>query len=63
MSYESNKYYNGNLYANIANDVKNQQLFMNLHANIVMDVKNQPLLQDLYASITMKYNTFVNSFV
>jgi hypothetical protein len=41
MSYESHKYYNGNIYANIAKDVKNQQLFMDLHAGIVMDVKNQ----------------------
>jgi hypothetical protein len=29
MSYESHKYYNGNLYANIAMDIKNQQ-----HASI-----------------------------
>jgi hypothetical protein len=28
MSYEYHKYYNGNLYANVVNDVKNQQLFM-----------------------------------
>ncbi len=34
MSYESHKYYNGNLYANIAKDVKNQQLFMDLHVGI-----------------------------
>jgi hypothetical protein len=27
MSYESHKYHNGNLYASIAKDVKNQQLF------------------------------------
>jgi hypothetical protein len=39
MSYESHKYYNGNLYASNAKDVKNQQLFMDLHANIAMDVK------------------------
>jgi hypothetical protein len=38
MSYESYKYYNGNLYGNIAKDVKNQQLFMDLYAGIVMDV-------------------------
>ncbi len=40
MSYESHKYYNGNLYASITKDVKNQQLFMDLHASIAMDVKN-----------------------
>jgi hypothetical protein len=52
--YESHKYYNGNLYVNIAKDVKNQQLFMDLHANIVSDVeKNQQLLWNLYASIAM----------
>jgi len=28
MSYEYHKYYNGKLYANVVNDVKNQQLFM-----------------------------------
>jgi hypothetical protein len=39
MSYESYKYYNGNLYANNVKDVKNQQLFMDLHASIVMYVK------------------------
>jgi hypothetical protein len=39
MSYESHKYYNGNLYVSIAKDVKNQQLFMDLCAGIVMDVK------------------------
>jgi len=52
MSYESHKYYNGNLYANIAKDVKNQQLFMDLYASTVMDVKKNQLL-NLYASITM----------
>jgi hypothetical protein len=39
MSYKSYKYYNGNLYASNAKDVKNQQLYMDLHAGIVMDVK------------------------
>jgi len=39
MSYESNKYYNENLYANIAKDVENQRLFMDLHAGVAMDVK------------------------
>jgi hypothetical protein len=38
MSYESHKYYNGNLYASITKDVKNQQLFMDLNLSIVMDV-------------------------
>jgi hypothetical protein len=65
----SHKYYNGNLYASIAKDVKNQKLFMDLYANIVMDVKkstigllcgycngckkNQQLLRDLCVDITM----------
>jgi len=40
MSYEAHKYYNGNLYASIAKDVKNQQLFMDLYAGFVMNVKN-----------------------
>jgi len=39
MSYESHKYYNGNLYASIVKDVKNQQLFMDLYVDIVMYVK------------------------
>jgi hypothetical protein len=39
MSYESHKYYNGNLHANIVKDVKNQQLFMKLCARTVLDVK------------------------
>jgi hypothetical protein len=39
MSYESNKYYNGNLYASNTKYVKNQQLFMDLHASITMDKK------------------------
>jgi hypothetical protein len=39
MSYESHKYYNGNLYVNITKDVKNQQLFMKLYACTIMDVK------------------------
>jgi hypothetical protein len=44
MSYESHKYYNGNLYASITKDVKNQQLFMDLYVGIAMDVrKNQQL--------------------
>ncbi len=44
MSYESHKYYNGNLYASIVKDVKNKQLFMDLHVGITLDAKNQPLL-------------------
>jgi hypothetical protein len=39
MSYESDKYYNGNLYVNIAKYVKNQQLFLDLYAGSIMDVK------------------------
>jgi hypothetical protein len=38
MPYESHKYYNGNLYASIVKNVKNQQLFMDLYAGTVMDV-------------------------
>jgi len=52
LSYESYKYYNGNLYASIIKDVKNQQLFIDIYASIVMDVKKNQLL-NLYASITM----------
>ncbi len=44
MSNESYKYYNGNLYASIAKDVKNQQLFMDLHAGIAIDVKTNNYL-------------------
>jgi hypothetical protein len=40
MSYESHKYYNGNLYASIAKDVKNEQLFMDPYASTIGDVKN-----------------------
>jgi hypothetical protein len=43
MSYESHKYYNGNLYASITKDVKNDQLFMDLYAGIVMDVKKSTI--------------------
>ncbi len=39
MSYESHKYYNGNLYASNAKSVKNQQLFMDLRVGVAMDVK------------------------
>jgi hypothetical protein len=39
LSYESHKYYNGNLYASMAKDVKNQQLFINLYVGTIMDVK------------------------
>jgi len=53
MSYESHKYYNGNLYVNIVKYVKNQQLLMDLHVSITMDVKNQQLSRDLYVSIAM----------
>jgi hypothetical protein len=57
MLYEFYKYYNGNLYASNAKNVKNQQLFMDLHAGIVMDVKNQQLLQNLYVGIAMDVKT------
>jgi hypothetical protein len=53
MSYESHKYYNGNLYVNIVKYVLNQQLLMDLHVSIIMDVKNQQLLRDLYVGIVM----------
>jgi hypothetical protein len=39
MSYESHKYYNGNLYVSIAKDVKNQQLLMDLYVGTIMNVK------------------------
>jgi hypothetical protein len=39
LSYESHKYYNGNLYASMAKDVKNQQLFIDLYVGTIMDVK------------------------
>jgi hypothetical protein len=41
MSYESHKYYNGNLFASIAKHVKNHQLFMDLYASTIMDVKKK----------------------
>jgi hypothetical protein len=53
MSYESHKYYNENLYASIAKDVKNQQLFMDLHASIAMDVKKPAIIT---RPICMYYN-------
>ncbi len=43
MSYESHKYYNGNLYASTIKDVKNQQLFMDLNVGIIMDVKKSTI--------------------
>jgi hypothetical protein len=59
MSYESHKYYNGNLYASIIKDVKNQQL--DLYAGIAIDVrKTNNYLQDLYADITMDVKKLVN---
>jgi len=39
LSYESQKYYNGNLYVSMAKDVKNQQLFIDLYVGTIMDVK------------------------
>jgi len=53
MSYESHKYYNGNLYVSNVKYVKNQQLLQDLYASIAMVIKNQQLLWDLYAGITM----------
>jgi len=53
LSYESHKYYIGNLYASIAKDVKKHDIFMDLYVGIVMDVKKQQLFMDLYASIVM----------
>ncbi len=44
MSYESHKHQNGNLYANNAKDVKNQQLFMDLHVGIAMDIKKPTII-------------------
>jgi hypothetical protein len=47
MSYESHKYYNGNLYASTAKDVENQQLSMDLHAGIAMNVKKTTIITRL----------------
>jgi hypothetical protein len=53
-SYESCKYCNGNLYAGIVKDFKNQQLFMDLYVSIATDVKKiNYYLQGLEASIVM----------
>jgi hypothetical protein len=46
MSYDSHKYYNGNLYASITKDVKKQQL--NLYAGIAMDVKKSIIIYKTY---------------
>ncbi len=51
MSYESHKYYNGNLCANITKDVKIQQLFMDLHVGIVMDVKQTNNYYETYMRV------------
>jgi hypothetical protein len=51
MSYESHKYYNGNLCANITKDVKIQQLFMDLHVGIVMDVKQTDNYYETYIQV------------
>jgi hypothetical protein len=53
MSYESHTYYNGNLYASNAKDVKNRQLFMHLHADITKDVKNPTTITRPNVGITM----------
>ncbi len=57
MSYESHKYYNGNLYASNAKYVKNQQLFMDLHVGIAMDVKK---LAIIIKPICKYYNGYKN---
>jgi hypothetical protein len=44
MSYESHKYYNGNLYVGISKNVKSQRIFMDLHAGIAMDVKKPTII-------------------
>jgi hypothetical protein len=78
MSYESHKYYNGNLYASMAKYVKNQQLFMDLYPRTVMDVKKSTIklickyynwckktsnyLQELYASIAMDIRKLVTIY-
>jgi hypothetical protein len=51
MSYESHKYYNGNLYASNTKDVKNQQLFMDLHVGITMDVKKTNNYYETYMRV------------
>ncbi len=57
MSYESHKYYNGNLYANNAKNVEIQQLFMDLHAGIAMDVKKLVIIM---RPICKYYNSYKN---
>jgi hypothetical protein len=49
MSYESHKYYNGNLYVSIAKDVKNQQLY--LYAGIAMKVKKPTTIYKTYMQV------------
>jgi len=56
MSYESNKYYNGNLYASIAMDVKNQQLLRDPYASIVMDVKKPTIIYKTYMWVLHIWN-------
>jgi len=52
LSYESHKYYNGNLYASMAKNVKNQLL--DLCVNITMNVKKTSnYLQKIYVGIIM----------
>ncbi len=51
MSYESHKYCNGDLYAGITKDVKNQQLFTNLYVRIVMDVRKLATIYETYMRV------------
>jgi hypothetical protein len=54
MSYESHKYYNGNLYASIAKDVKNQLL--DLYVSIIMDVKKPATIYETYMWVLHIWN-------
>jgi len=62
MSYESHKYYNGNLYASITKNVKNQQLFMDLYAGIAMDVKTSNYYET-YMQVLHIWNDFMKIII
>jgi len=51
MSYESHKYYNGNLCASITKDVKIQPLFTDLYLGIAMDVKQTNNYYETYMRV------------
>jgi hypothetical protein len=66
MLYESYKYYNGNLCASNAKDVKNQQLSMDLHMGIAMDVKKLTIITRLickYYNGYKKTNNYYKTYM